>query len=33
MQQVWIEAEQISYTEPMDIAGIVDDSFASAAGA
>ena len=31
MQAVWIEAEQITYTEPLDIAGIVDASFAEAA--
>ncbi|MDN5899868.1 MAG: ABC transporter substrate-binding protein [Brachybacterium sp.] len=28
MQAVWIEAEQITYTEPIDVAGIVDASFA-----
>jgi NitT/TauT family transport system substrate-binding protein len=33
MQSVWIEAEQITYTEPLDIAGIVDASFAEGAGA
>ena len=33
MQAVWIEAEQITYTEPIDVAGIVDASFAEGAGA
>lgn len=28
MQAVWIEAEQITYTEPIDVAGVVDTSFA-----
>ncbi|HJC70737.1 MAG TPA: ABC transporter substrate-binding protein, partial [Candidatus Brachybacterium intestinipullorum] len=33
MQAVWLEAEQITYAEPLDIAGIVDASFAeNAAG-
>ena len=31
MQSVWIEAEQITYAEPLDIAGIVDASFAEGA--
>lgn len=31
MQSVWIDAEQITYTEPLDIDGIVDASFAEAA--
>ena len=31
MQSVWIDAEQITYTEPLDIAGIVDASFAEGA--
>ncbi|WP_422116366.1 ABC transporter substrate-binding protein [Brachybacterium sp. UNK5269] len=33
MQAVWIEAEQITYTEPIDVATIVDASYAEAAGA
>lgn len=33
MQAVWIEAGQITYTEPLDVAGIVDASFAENAGA
>ncbi|MDN5599989.1 MAG: ABC transporter substrate-binding protein [Brachybacterium sp.] len=33
MQAVWIEAEQITYTEPIDVAGIVDASFAEGASA
>ena len=33
MQKVWIEAEQITYTEPLDVASIVDASFAEGAGA
>lgn len=33
MQEVWIEAGQITYSEPLDVAGIVDASFAeNAAG-
>ena len=28
MQAAWIQAEQITYTEPLDVAGIVDASFA-----
>ena len=31
MQSVWIEAEQITYAEPLDIAGIVDASFGEGA--
>ena len=31
MQAVWIEAEQITYTEPIDVASIVDASFAEGA--
>ena len=33
MQAVWIEAEQITYTEPIDVAGVVDTSFAEGAAA
>ena len=33
MQEAWIAAEQITYTEPLDVAGIVDSSFAEGAGA
>jgi NitT/TauT family transport system substrate-binding protein len=33
MQSVWIEAEQITYTEPIDVATVVDASFAEGAGA
>ena len=33
MQAAWIQAEQITYTEPLDVAGIVDASFAENSGA
>lgn len=33
MQAVWIEAGQITYAEPVDVAGIVDASFAEGASA
>lgn len=33
MQEAWIAAEQITYTEPLDVAGIVDSSFAENSGA
>lgn len=33
MQSVWIDAEQITYTEPIDVATVVDASFAEGAGA
>lgn len=33
MQEAWIAAEQITYSEPLDVAGIVDASFAESAGA
>ena len=33
MQEAWIAAEQITYSEPLDVAGIVDASFADSAGA
>ena len=33
MQEAWIAAEQITYTDPLDVAGIVDSSFAEGAGA
>jgi NitT/TauT family transport system substrate-binding protein len=33
MQSVWIEAEQITYTDPLDVAGFVDASFAEGANA
>ncbi|ASK66052.1 nitrate ABC transporter substrate-binding protein [Brachybacterium avium] len=33
MQAVWIEAGQITYTEPIDVAGVVDASFAEGANA
>jgi len=33
MQTVWIDAEQITYTEPIDVATVVDASFAEGAAA
>ncbi|MGO3477316.1 MAG: ABC transporter substrate-binding protein, partial [Brachybacterium tyrofermentans] len=33
MQTVWIDAEQITYTEPIDVTTVVDASFAEGASA
>ena len=33
MQQVWIEAGQITSSEPLDVSTIVDASFAEGSGA